>query len=395
MTAEIGILNRTAVALAADSASTLKVAGKTKFTTADKLFDLSKHVGMMVYDNAYFTGVPWEVVIKIYRLSIKSVYYETLREYSDSFLKFLTNETEIYDQTYENELVVSALKYCLNEAGIQDSPAEKNDSLNKQLEEKVKDFSQIKFLDGFDESFVKSFVEKYHLPLQKYMGDISPKAKQNLILLCAYVISKTTYLTDTMPSSGIVIAGYGSKEIFPSLYEYKITGIVNGKLIYQIKRSVKIHEASNIPTNIFSTIMPFAQTDIVETYTLGIDTEIKNTIFNEINRIFDNFYDIITSEAGNALEHEFSGKDIDAINTVGLKLKKKITDAFTGKQTAKYIDPLMYMAGFLGTEEMASLAEALVNLTSIRRRYTTDEETVGGAAHVAVITKGEGFVWKL
>jgi hypothetical protein len=39
------------------------------------------------------------------------------------------------------------------------------------------------------------------------------------------------------------------------------------------------------------------------------------------------------------------------------------------------------------------VAEALVNLTSFKRRVTMDAETVGGPVDVCVITKGDGLVW--
>ncbi len=399
MTAEVGILNRNAVVLAADSTSTLTVAGKSKFISVNKLFALSKHVGIMVYNNAYFTNIPWELVIKVYTLFIKSISFDTLQEYCDSFLKFLISEPRIYDPNYENKLVESVLEYCLKEVGIQiKSRQEPEMSVEKQIEEKLTYFSNLKFSDGFDEKFLKSFVEKHQLHLKAYINDmvnvsIDSKTQQNIILLCANIISKSDFLINTMPASGIVIAGYGSKEIFPSLNEYKIIGIISGNLIYQIKNSVKIYEASNIPTNTFSTIMTFAQTEIVETYTLGIDTDIKNAIFNDINNIFSNFYDVLISEFDNTSDHIFSNKEIDKINAVGLKLKKQIEDSFSSVQTAKYIEPFKNMAGFLGKEEMAALAESLVNLTSNRRRFTTDDETVGGATDVAIITNSEGFVW--
>ncbi len=399
MTAEIGILNRNAVVLAADSISTLTVAGKSKFISVNKLFALSKHVGIMVYDNAYFTNIPWELVIKVYTLFIKSITFDRLQEYCDGFLKFLISEPRIYDPNYENKLVESVFEYCLKELGIHiKSRQEPEMSIAKQIEEKLSYFSNLKFSDGFDENFIKSFIEKHQLHLKSYINDmvnvsIDSKAQQNIILLCAYIISKSNFLINTMPSSGIVIAGFGSQEIFPSLNEYKIIGIISGKLIYQTKNSVKIYEASNIPTNTFSTIMTFAQTEIVETYTLGIDTDIKNAIFYDINNIFNNFYDNLLSEFDNASEHMFSDKEIDKINAVGLKLKKQIEDSFTAVQFTKYVDPFRNMAGFLGKEEMAALAESLVNLTSTRRRFTTDEETVGGATDVAIITNGEGFVW--
>lgn len=43
--------------------------------------------------------------------------------------------------------------------------------------------------------------------------------------------------------------------------------------------------------------------------------------------------------------------------------------------------------------ELAEMAEALVNLTSIKRRMSSDAETVGGPVDVALISKGDGFIW--
>ena len=39
------------------------------------------------------------------------------------------------------------------------------------------------------------------------------------------------------------------------------------------------------------------------------------------------------------------------------------------------------------------MAESLVSLTSFKRRVTHDPETVGGPIDVAVISKGDGFIW--
>ena len=39
------------------------------------------------------------------------------------------------------------------------------------------------------------------------------------------------------------------------------------------------------------------------------------------------------------------------------------------------------------------MAEALVNLTSFKRKVSEEAETVGGPIDVAVISKGDGFIW--
>ena len=100
MTAEIAVLNRSAVALAADSASTsLQATGLPKiFNTADKLFHLDgvSSIGIMVYGNSSFMGVPWETIIKKYR-TIGSPKSSTLDQVAGKFLTFLTSPSLFSD----------------------------------------------------------------------------------------------------------------------------------------------------------------------------------------------------------------------------------------------------------------------------------------------------------
>ena len=91
MTAEIAILNRMGVALAADSAVSIGGSGKV-YNSANKLFALSKKhpVGIMIYGNAHFMSVPWEIIIKHYRANeLGNTSFASLKGYADSFLKFL------------------------------------------------------------------------------------------------------------------------------------------------------------------------------------------------------------------------------------------------------------------------------------------------------------------
>ncbi|MCH5238582.1 MAG: hypothetical protein J1E95_12475, partial [Muribaculaceae bacterium] len=87
MTAIVGILNKQAVAVAADSAVT--VGGGTKiYNTANKIFNLSKGcpVGIAIYGNAALNScIPWEVVIKMYRKHIGKKTFPMLSGYADDF----------------------------------------------------------------------------------------------------------------------------------------------------------------------------------------------------------------------------------------------------------------------------------------------------------------------
>jgi len=59
----------------------------------------------------------------------------------------------------------------------------------------------------------------------------------------------------------------------------------------------------------------------------------------------------------------------------------------------KFSAPVVNTVASLPKEELAAMAEALINLTSIKRRMSSQTETVGGPIDVAVISKGDGFIW--
>ena len=86
MTTEIAIMNKSAVALAADSAVTIALTGTQGrehkiFNSANKLFALSKYcpVGIMVYGNASLMGIPWETIIKVYRRNLGDRKFDSLK----------------------------------------------------------------------------------------------------------------------------------------------------------------------------------------------------------------------------------------------------------------------------------------------------------------------------
>lgn len=58
-----------------------------------------------------------------------------------------------------------------------------------------------------------------------------------------------------------------------------------------------------------------------------------------------------------------------------------------------YIEKLVNTISYLSKEDLADMAESLVRMTYLKRRITSEEESVGGPVDVAVITKGDGFIW--
>lgn len=60
---------------------------------------------------------------------------------------------------------------------------------------------------------------------------------------------------------------------------------------------------------------------------------------------------------------------------------------------SEQVTPVVSTVLSLPKNELAEMAETLVNLTSFRQRVSPDAETVGGPVDVAVISRGDGFIW--
>lgn len=77
------------------------------------------------------------------------------------------------------------------------------------------------------------------------------------------------------------------------------------------------------------------------------------------------------------------------------KLKNELYDTIERASNEYHINPIVNTISSAPKEEMAQMAETLVNITSFRRRLSFDKysQTVGGPIDVLVITKGDGLVW--
>src|SRR6266571_1461136 len=104
MTAEIAIFNKSAVALAADSAVTIQTpTGQKIYNTVNKLFTLSKYqpVGVMVYGSAEFMDVPWESIIKEHRRELGTTKFNTIKEYVTNFVNWLETAKLLFPESHQ------------------------------------------------------------------------------------------------------------------------------------------------------------------------------------------------------------------------------------------------------------------------------------------------------
>src|SRR5262245_15541854 len=102
-------MNRSAVALAADSAVTIATEQGVKvFDSVNKLFELIKGrpVGIMIYNSAEVALRPWETVIKVYRESRAASHFATLDEYAEDFLGFLCEPGQLFSPSQQSDALL-------------------------------------------------------------------------------------------------------------------------------------------------------------------------------------------------------------------------------------------------------------------------------------------------
>ncbi len=244
---------------------------------------------------------------------------------------------------------------------------------------------------GLPGDFPKVLVATYGKSLMKVQGEVFESvAKDRVVRQLATDLATSTFcsrrLERIIVNSGIVIAGFGEGEHFPVTCDTIVCGYLAGRPLHSaVNRSA-------IGDGLDSCLIPFAQKEMVFTFMYGIDPDIKRMVQDSSAELLRLITDIIVKSVkssypkyGGVLEKSVK----NSLNSLIPELFKK----WDQKQRLEYADPVMEMVASLPKDELGAMAESLVNLTKFKRRVSRQQETVGGPIDVAVITKGDGFIW--
>lgn len=410
MTAEIAIMNTEAIALASDSAVTMTgESGQKIFTSANKLFAFSKYhpVGIMVYGNATFMGVPWETIIKIYRKKLGRKKFDTLKECANSFIDFLDNGNPLFpDSVQEDYLRFSIYGYfdliiknqISERVKLQfDEEVEITDKAVEQIvsstvKKHYETWEKTDNIPSIPRNYNKDLLNKYGEIINEVIKEVFeelPLSKRDLNRLkriAASLFSKFPEGIQKGSLSGAVVAGFGEKDAFPSLESFDIEGIVSNKLKYKEYISGKIDFETS------ASIIAFAQKEMVITFMEGVDPDYRHIEESYLSKIFNEYAGIVTDAVGKYTEKE-KIKLRKKLVRIGDEILEDLSKKLEDHRSEKYVDPITSVVSILPKDELAVMAETLVTLTIFKKKVTMESETVGGPIDVAVISKGDGFIW--
>ena len=409
MTAEVAVMNKQAIALAADSAVTFRdEMGQKIFTSASKIFTLSKYqpVGVMVFGSANIMGSPWETVIKTYRDQVKQKVFKTIGGYAEDFISFLDKEKLLYTEQEEEWYVKGSIYSYF--AHIEKEIDEKLKQIIKlegeqKAEEVKKIISQIirnhfekwknaDLLSQVPPDYADNLKKKFGKLVQEakkhFFADISNVSSRQLTEIALSIFMK--YPEDMVSSwtSGVVIAGFGTEDMYPILLSFSIDGKVCGFLKYKKNED----KSTEIDFGNDATIIPFAQREMVSTFMTGVDPSYQIAIEKDLQQLFASYPQALVDGIDKLSKQEKKELQLK-LETISNEIFSDYINGLKEHRIRFYVDPIMRVVRMLPKDELAAMAESLINLTSFKRRVSMEEETVGGPIDVAVISKGDGFIW--
>lgn len=369
MTAEVGVINRRGVALAADSAVTINNSKVTN--SAVKLFtlDSAHYVGIMFFGNANLQNIPWEVIIKSYREKIGNKTFDKLQDYVDDF-KTYVSLLPIWNSTESQWSMVH--KYALTIVNTLNSFVENGKILDEAILAAGQLISAEKSLDVDRNKLTNNFKTKISEQFKNSFANITDIQCDKCVKLTIGLLMSNFTPDDY---TGIVFAGYGKAEMFPAIYKLQVDGVVDGKIRIS---STDITSCDPLKDNdAGASIVTFAQNDVMRTVIYGIAPELNKYRKKQLEALEMTIAKCFPKDQRGQVKTIFSNYD----------------QAFVKHFMREYASPIASMLGNLSISELGSMAEMLVNLTAFKRKFTNDIGTVGGPIDVLTISRGEGPIW--
>jgi hypothetical protein len=409
MTCEIAIMNLQAVALAADSAMTVSrwVGSKRQvryFEGSNKIFQLSdRHpVGIMVFDSANLQDVPWELIIKEFRRHLGSTEFGTLNEYAQHLFDFIRTDPLCFPAARragrfieeDAQAAVLFVMQRLREAlQLTEAPASEDDkklTIDTYLAQQITTAESTPLPPIFGAGADTAAIER-HLPaIEAQAGStIAWAQKEGFIHADRTVdpaaLAKLGVLTlfreyaAVMGCTGVVLAGYGRDDLYPALCEFNCFGVLLDQFVYTAQGEQAI--TPDRP----AVIKPFATTSMVNTFLLGFNEEVYNTVAAEFEKS--------ANSLGEIIKKELKVADIPSFEKHVKDHTTEYQAAWSSKVSGAHFRPINHVVSSLPINEMAELAETLIMLESLKEKVTAPTESVGGPIDVAVISRHEGFIW--
>lgn len=421
MTSEVVLMNRQAVAMAADSAVTISGHQYIKtYQSVDKLFPLvdGQPIAVMIYNNAEIMATPWETVISLYRENARGRGLETVEAYAEDFMAFLSGNPDLFPADHQDTeffkhvavvFTVIAEDFDFQVARFKEqNGARLREHISSIFEfvvgelyadyQRYPDDNARSDLGCFPQGMAEQVRRRYRNEIDQLVESLVASIRQDYGALTVSdgtrdrlrEIAVLSVVKDAFFEhyTGVVFAGFGSRDKFPSMRSYLTSSVVLGIL----KR--KQDRAADMSSDGGPVVQPFAQDRMIKTFLTGMDEYLRRFMYGESLKLSMHLVtDVIGRTPGlsdsqrQALFRDYSE------NNLGHALKEffKAIDSY---QYAVHTRPIYRAIASLPKRELGETAASLIKLNSFQQKVMHSIETVGGPIDVAVITRNGGLELK-
>lgn len=455
MTSQQILFNKIGLAIASDSAVT--VGGSKTYPSVNKIFSLGEQhkVAMMISGAADHipSGVPWERIFNLFA-DHQVEPLEKLTDYHLSFQSFIHNFEQDPSTPNINKLQIvkhlvshfteliypAADKEALYHSGtlgryfLENTPLEFiNSGIEKRVDQLIDEIDSLLeykkkrgHYDGFMDAVNKcqeKFGDVVDIAAKKFCErhqcDNILEQIERLFLHKVYGTMDFTW----RPFSNIVIAGFGTKELTPSIMKFQISTNLNWELeieewrgsygapeLYRIRAPIDDDDRGGWSYDYkkgdrwrthstFGTNLPFAQHETATTFLMGISDSVKDRVIatfiqeaegNVFPSIFKEIMKLDLAEDDKTKIAKEFAENIGPRGSegLGILLSDLLTD-FRNYRQNRYDRFIQNMP----MEELCKMAHKLIDMEITNAEYYEMIQSVGGKIDVAMITKENGFEW--
>ena len=390
MSVGVCIINRNGIALAADSAGTY-TGNKMFYNSMNKVFSISrKYVyGVITYGATVIHNVSIDQVLKEFRTFLDSKsevndFFEIL----PSFVEFIEQKNNYYKfDTAETNHCYELIKVLISDWGKKIKNVITTDDVAAQIDDILNDLSAVMQgaikIENYDVSshIGTTYKSDFDSLINMIIPELNnyPAQKERFWnYICEYFNLSLT--NETSNAMGLFFCGYGKNDAFPKFTHIELYNVVGGKVKYKL---IENYEESNNQAQ----IVPLAQKDVILTFCKGISNTFINYIPQKVESIINAKID--------AIPDIFTDSQKGELKEALLSVKNELASAIDTTIQNSNVMPILNSVQLIPLAEMAFFAENLVNMTTLKRTFAIDgnQQTVGGPTDVAVLSKGDGFVW--
>ena len=317
-------------------------------------------MAMMIFGAATFGSISLESLIKDYKKQTDFEELDDILKIKKSFIEYLKNILyKISDFEYKFTLFKENLLKKLNYDSMENI---------------------IKYLDNYKDEEILPFLENNSFLDVEFEDIANILGNVDIDILKKYL---TVMLVDS--SSGVVIAGFNMNEFRPSYIYFD--------LITKYKNEIIISDSESYINSEENLIVPFAQDDVTDTFISGINNEfidfLEYCIYNYNDEYSNEIIEFLIEKG--CADIKSIEKQLGDIK----KINKKNTEEFMEKiKNYKEINGDYVSEGVkdVSTDVLVTIAENLIESTSLKRKLDSNLDSVGGDIDIITITQ-DGLVY--